>query len=755
MPAIECAKRLGCYVITVDNVPRNPGHRCGDLSENVSTTDLDGVLELAKKHKVDGVMTYGSDVSAPAVAYVSEKLNLSGNPFNSALKLQRKDLFRSFLRDKGLPHPEFFTASTVEEALEKCSSEEFALVVKPSDSSGSKGQNVVRKRGEIEDAFNQALTFSRCGIVVFEKFLNNDMLELDGDILIQDGKLAFRHYGHNYFAKDAEKSVPVGEIMPGFFSEEICLELDRQFGEIINGFNLKTGCMNFDGIVSNGVVYIVDIGLRNGGNYVPDLIYHSTGVNLTEAAVYSAFGVEYPADKLVPKEIRPVFSYILNAKEEGYFGGFNISQELLDKMVFSQPFAEFGKEVSKFTRGDNALGIAFFRFDDMESMKKAVETVEDNIVTKVFPFEREHAENKDGILYGYKRYSELISPFLAGKINELERNNRIKDAECLKRQFVQDMNELNIENEAVQKHYEAHAGFEFEEKALNGIERLYKRLLIIEPLLQCAAHCRHCLRRNYESHQMSEDDISRITRFVGQSPAMADVREILVTGGDPFLIPEKLSFLLRNLAENAGERLEVVRVASRLPVHQPGWIGEKLLSVLRQKYPFRVEMATQINSAIELFPEVADAYKKIRENVSAIYNQTVLLANVNDTFDDLVSLFDRMRSIGIENHYIFHCVPIGGLRSLRTPLDESLKLIRKINTSGHISGRIKPHFALMTDVGKVTLYEDTIIEKKDNKYLLQTHYSYEERKTWNPYWELPKNAEVDENGELRVWYIDA
>ena len=75
IPAIKRAKELGFYVITCDYLPNNPGHKFADEWYNVSTTDLDGVLTLAKNLDIDGVVAYASDPAAPTAAYVSEKMN--------------------------------------------------------------------------------------------------------------------------------------------------------------------------------------------------------------------------------------------------------------------------------------------------------------------------------------------------------------------------------------------------------------------------------------------------------------------------------------------------------------------------------------------------------------------------------------------------------------------------------------------------------------------------------------------------------
>lgn len=73
MPPIKYAVQQGHYVITCDYLPDNPGHKLADEWYNVSTTDMDAVLALAKRAKVDGVVAYASDPAAPTQAYVAEK----------------------------------------------------------------------------------------------------------------------------------------------------------------------------------------------------------------------------------------------------------------------------------------------------------------------------------------------------------------------------------------------------------------------------------------------------------------------------------------------------------------------------------------------------------------------------------------------------------------------------------------------------------------------------------------------------------
>ena len=372
-------------MITADDRPDNPGHRLGHHYEQVSTVEMAGILDVARRHQVDGVMTYASDVSAPTVCHVAEQLGLPGNPLAAARVLQRKDLFRNFQKESGLPHPKFVGATSVDQAVASFGSFSGKVVAKPADSSGSRGQSVLSSPREVGEAFERAIGFSRCGVVVFEEFLDSDTLELDGDLLVRQGRLAFRHYGHNYFRKDALAAVPCGEIFPGYFSSEVAEKLDEQFRTVISDLGIRTGCMNFDGILSNGIPTIVDIGLRSGGNFVPGLIRMSTGFDLTRAAVLAALGREEPCDRLFAEDPAPVASYILHSRTPGFYRGFTLADEIRKFHVESRVFTKQGQEVLPFTEGSRALGVVFFRFPDMPTLVRTMTQVDDLIAVSIEP----------------------------------------------------------------------------------------------------------------------------------------------------------------------------------------------------------------------------------------------------------------------------------------------------------------------------------------------------------------------------------
>ncbi len=362
IPVIRRALDLGCHVVVADYAPRNPGHPIASASEIVSTVDQEAMVDVARRHGVNGVLTYGSDVSVPTVAYVAERLGLPGSPSSAARLLQRKDSIRELQRELGLPHPRFVAASSAELLADAARREglPFPALLKPADSSGSKGQSVARSVADLFGGFAAAQPFSRCGVVVAEEIRRDDVTELGFEALIEDGRLIFGHYGHNWFCDATHPRVPVGEIYPGGFDASLMAEIDRQIQLLVTASGVTTGCMNFDALLSGGEVVIVDLGLRSGGNFVPDAVWFSSGVDLTTAAIHAALGACYPVPSLHVSEAKCIVSYILHSHSAGRFRSMQIDPAVAPALIETRMFVHAGDEVAPYTRGDAALGVILF-----------------------------------------------------------------------------------------------------------------------------------------------------------------------------------------------------------------------------------------------------------------------------------------------------------------------------------------------------------------------------------------------------------
>jgi lysine 2,3-aminomutase len=98
-----------------------------------------------------------------------------------------------------------------------------------------------------------------------------------------------------------------------------------------------------------------------------------------------------------------------------------------------------------------------------------------------------------------------------------------------------------------------------------------------------------------------------------------------------------------------------------------------------------------------------------------------------------------------------------GMSHHRTSLYRGLELIRQLTSSGVVSGRATPRYAVLSDIGKIVIYDGVILARRpeDHRMLLRSGYRMQERLQWNPSWTIPAGSFVDEEGFLCTWYLDA
>lgn len=305
------------------------------------------------------------------------------------------------------------------------------------------------------------------------------------------------------------------------------------------------------------------------------------------------------------------------------------------------------------------------------------------------------------------------------------------------------------------RHYEAEV-----DAAPVGVERLYRRVVVIDLLSNCSSECVYCLRGMYGEFTRSRDEILEIAKWASSE---SELREVLITGGDPFTAPTLLKKMITALVEHA-PNIRIIRIGTRLPVQDPKR-AMSTTKMLRKLKPYlkgvRIEVGCQINHPAEL---TSTARKVLTHLVHdhRVYSQNVILRDVNDDELTLLELYDTLRYLGIEGHYLFGTIPMKGTDEFRVPVRKCLDIVRKLSSSGILSGRSKPQFALMTDAGKVNMYVGSVVSQldgqfirdKDNNIFVISEFSLADRQKWHPGYRLPDGCELTDDGKIIVPYKD-
>ena len=219
----------------------------------------------------------------------------------------------------------------------------------------------------------------------------------------------------------------------------------------------------------------------------------------------------------------------------------------------------------------------------------------------------------------------------------------------------------------------------------------YPDRVLLYPTYQCAVYCRHCFRKE----SLADDDAAAYAIDV-LGPALAyiaehpEIREVILTGGDPLILAnERLEELRRRI--EAIDHVRMLRVHTRIPVVLPGRVNPGLVDALKGR--LMVCVVTHFNHAREITPATVAAARTLREAGFMLLNQTVLLKGVNDDAEALRTLFrELVYALGIRPYYLHHCDSTRGLTHFRTTIDRGLELMSALR--GHISGLCVPHYVL-------------------------------------------------------------
>lgn len=292
LPAIKKAKELGLQVIAVDMNPEAIGFKEeGIITEVLSTIDIEKVLEAAKKHNIDGIMTLASDMPMRTVAVVAKELGLVGISEATAIKATNKACMRKCLEENNVPIPRFYRVNTKEEYLEAINTFTTDCIVKPADNSGSRGVVLINDTSDankVNEAYEYSKEYSRSGDIVVEEYMTGP--EVSVETLCIEGECHVIQITDK-LTTGAPYFVEMGHSQPSLLSQEVCKEIEKVAIAANCAVGIQNGPSHTEIKVTEEGPKIVEIGARLGGdNITTHLVPLSTGVDMVEASIHIALG---------------------------------------------------------------------------------------------------------------------------------------------------------------------------------------------------------------------------------------------------------------------------------------------------------------------------------------------------------------------------------------------------------------------------------------------------------------------------------
>ena len=288
VPAIKKAKEMGYYVGVVDYNPDAVGVSFADKYFNVSTIDVDAVVETAKAFKPEGIVTLATDMPMRAIAAACEACGLPGiSPETALMTTDKGEMIKAFA-ENGVEHPWYFIASDKNEfdmILDKVS---FPCIMKPTDNAGSRGVVLAHSLEELINEYEYSLGESRSGAVIIEEYLTGP--EFSVEVMVVDGVPHILQITDK-ITTGAPYFVEMGHSQPTKQPENVKSQIIDLASRAVESVGINMGPAHVEMILTENGLKMVELGARLGGdNIVTHLVPLSTGIDMVRATIDMACG---------------------------------------------------------------------------------------------------------------------------------------------------------------------------------------------------------------------------------------------------------------------------------------------------------------------------------------------------------------------------------------------------------------------------------------------------------------------------------
>ena len=274
---------------------------------------------------------------------------------------------------------------------------------------------------------------------------------------------------------------------------------------------------------------------------------------------------------------------------------------------------------------------------------------------------------------------------------------------------------------------------EDKDSPVEGITHRYPDRVLFLVSNMCSMYCRHCTRKRKVGDVDTipgNDEIERGIEYIRNN---SQVRDVLLSGGDPFLLSdERIEWILAQLRDI--EHVEIIRIGTRTPVVMPYRITDNLVSILKKYHPLWIN--THFNHPREITRSSRRALAKLADAGIPLGNQSVLLAGVNDCPRIMRALVHKLVHNRVRPYYLYQCDLSEGLSHFRTPVGKGVEIIESL--VGHTSGFCVPSYVIDAPGGggKIPVMPNYLVSWSTNKVVLRNYEgvitTYKEPDSYEP-----------------------
>jgi len=230
---------------------------------------------------------------------------------------------------------------------------------------------------------------------------------------------------------------------------------------------------------------------------------------------------------------------------------------------------------------------------------------------------------------------------------------------------------------------------------IRGLIYKYPKRVLIELNNICPVYCPFCTRKRKtfleKKWQLSKKELRDILFFLRENE---EIREVIISGGDPLMSPEELIFLVEEI--DRLENIKIIRIHTRMPITAPKKIKNDIFNTFLNLKK-SIYLSIHCNLVEEISEESVEVFEKLKRVGVILYSQSVFLKEINDSVEKLEELFEKLLELGVRPYYIYRCDPVVGLKKFIVPLEKEREIMTELRK--RISGLACPTYVIDAPMG--------------------------------------------------------
>ena len=360
-PSYRAARDLGFHVIGIDGNPKAFAFRFADETHNISVRDHQAIQRALQGRRVDGFYSQASDSARLAEFHLTEAFDAKKKVSIESVKASSdKAFFVKALESAGLPHQRQVAGSSAEALRAQVAEWSLPFVVKPNDSSGSKGVRSIEALDELDAAFHAAKRFSLSEVVLCEELVRGQHYSVDA--FIRGRRPEFMTVSRKVMTA-LPLLIPLHYVMPAGVPAELEARLEASVSRICDALRIAAGPITCDVVVKDsGEIYFIEMGARAGGNAIGLMMERAYAPNFVKASVGLAAGLDIPVRA---RRRRHAALITLASRMAGRFQSVKGLDRLASENLISEHEVFYEKEepIEALTDGSNKLGYVILEAD--------------------------------------------------------------------------------------------------------------------------------------------------------------------------------------------------------------------------------------------------------------------------------------------------------------------------------------------------------------------------------------------------------